>query len=198
MPKNIHVVSLSAPDQIPPETPSERDEFEQVKEAVEKEEEELQPEIIEEPKPKPKRKPAAKKTIELVVEETQNEIIEEPKPKRKPATKKINVKVEPLIEEKPIEIIEEKKDDLVNCPKCEKQMSKRTLRYNHKTCPGTKIIRDEIPVKKREKPKVVDDKPIYIPEEIIENEVKKRIQDKLTQKIRLKEEKIKKLSSFIA
>ena len=198
MPKNIHVVNLSAPDQIPPETQSEKDEFEQVKEAVEREEEELQPEIIEEPKPKPKRKPAAKKAIEPVVEETQNEIIEEPKPKRKPATKKINVKVEPLIEEKPIEIIEEKKDDLVNCPKCEKQMTKRTLRYNHKTCPGMKIIRDEIPVKKREKPKVVDDQPIYTPEEIIKNGIKKRTQDKLTQKIRLKEEKIKKLSSFIA
>ena len=61
-----------------------------------------------------------------------------------------------------------------------------------------KIIRDEIPVKKREKPKAVDNQPIYIPEEIIENEVKKRIQDKLTQKIKLKEEKIKKLSSLIA
>ena len=199
MPKNIHVVNLSSHDQLPPETSPEKDEFEQVKEAVEKEEEEQQPEIIEEPQPKPKRKPATKKTItDPVVEETQNEIIEEPKPKRKPATKKINVKVEPVIEEKPVEIIEEKKDDLVNCPKCEKQMTKRTLRYNHKTCPGMKVIRDEIPVKKREKPQVVNDKPIYIPEEIIENEVKKRIQDKLTQKIRLKEEKIKKLSSFIA
>ena len=66
-------------------------------------------------------------------------------------------------------------------------MSKRTLRYNHKTCPGMKIIRDEIPVKKREKPKVVEEQPIInIPEEIIENEVKKRIQDKLTQRIKLK------------
>ena len=54
MPKNIHVVNLSSHDQLPPETPPEKDEFEQVKEAVEKEEEEQQPEIIEEPKPKPK------------------------------------------------------------------------------------------------------------------------------------------------
>ena len=46
MPKNIHVVNLSSHDQLPPETPPEKDEFEQVKEAVEREEEEQQPEII--------------------------------------------------------------------------------------------------------------------------------------------------------
>jgi hypothetical protein len=102
--KKIHIVNLSSHDQLPPETQTEKDEFEQVKEAVEKEEEQ-QPEIIEEPQPKPKRKPAAKKTNI----EPQNEIVEEPKPKRKPAAKKINVKVEPIVEEKPPEIIEEKK-----------------------------------------------------------------------------------------
>ena len=75
-------------------------------------------------------------------------------------------------------------------------LTKRTLRYNHKTCPGKKIDRNGIPVKKREK--TVVEKNISIPEEIIEKEINKRIQDKLLQKIRVKEEKIKKLSSQFA
>ena len=53
-------------------------------------------------------------------------------------------------------------EQLVKCPNCEKQMTKRTLRYNHKTCPGKKIDINEIPVKKIEK-KLVETN-ISIPE----------------------------------
>ena len=74
--------------------------------------------------------------------------------------------------------------ELVECPKCHKQMSKRTLRYDHdKTCKGAPIKREDIPVQKRVK-KVTSPKQtatqqeIIIPEHIIEQEVKKRIQIK--------------------
>jgi hypothetical protein len=93
-------------------------------------------------------------------------------------------------------------------------MTKRTLRYDHeKSCPGEKIDRDKMPVKRRApikkevsepKQEVVETKPqtINIPEEIIEQEVRKRIQnsvqDRIQQKMELKEEKIKRLSAHIA
>lgn len=90
-------------------------------------------------------------------------------------------------------------------------MSKRTLRYDHdKTCKGAPVKREDIPVKKRIKktssPKQIskpkENQEIIIPEHIIEQEVKKRIQssvqDRIQQKMKLKEERIKKLSAQIA
>jgi len=95
--------------------------------------------------------------------------------------------------------------ELVKCEKCEKEMTKRTLRYDHeKTCKGAPIRREDVPVQKRVK-KVNSPKqsvPIVIPEDVIEQEVKKRIQasvqDRIQQRIKLKEEKIKRLSAHIA
>ena len=180
MPKKIHVVDLSAPgekvEEVESDSNDDKDEVSQIKEAIKIEEEEQQQQI-EEPKPKPKRKAAAKKIKVEPIIEPEPEPVKEPEPEPEPK-------------------VETKIDELVKCPNCEKQMTKRTLRYNHKTCPGKKIDRNEIPVKKREK--TVVEKNISIPEEIIEKEVNKRIQDKLLQKIRVKEEKIKKLSSQIA
>ena len=102
--------------------------------------------------------------------------------------------------------------ELVNCPKCKKEMTKRTLRYDHeKTCPGEPIVKEAIPVKRRapvKKEKEVEKKPeevktpTEIPNEIIEREVNKRLtmtaQERLQQRMRLKDEKIKKLASQIA
>ena len=182
MPKKIHVVDLSAPgekvEEVESDNNDDKDEVSQIKEAIKiEEEEEEQQQQIEEPKPKPKRKAAAKKIKVEPIIEPEPEPVKEPEPEPEPK-------------------VETKIDELVKCPNCEKQMTKRTLRYNHKTCPGKKIDRNEIPVKKREK--TVVETNISIPEEIIEKEVNKRIQDKLLQKIRVKEEKIKKLSSQIA
>ena len=143
--------------------------------------------------------------------------------KKKAAPKKVEQSVvEPVVEpviEPPKEEKKTKTIEQVECPKCHKMMSKRTLRYDHpKTCPGEKVDREKIPVKKRikkvESPsdsrylREVESKPepvkttINIPEEIIEQEVKKRIQntvnDRIQQRIKQKEEKIKKLSAHIA
>ena len=81
----------------------------------------------------------------------------------------------------------------VECPKCEKPMTKTTLRYHHeKSCSGEKINREDIPVKKR----VVKDK---IPE-VIEPKLDKTAlyRERLNQQIKIKKEAIKKLATHIA
>ena len=202
MPKQINVVSLSdikPVEENDVDTNNDIDERNQITEAI-KEEEELSPpedvKPMEVEKPKPKRKPAPKKA--KVVEEVApviETVVEEVKP-------------EPVVEQPPKKI---KTLELVKCEKCGKEMTKRTLRYDHdKTCKGAPIKREDIPVQKRVKklaspkqtPAVVATVPsATVPEgveHVIEREVNKRIQDRLLQKVRVKEEKIKKLAALIA
>ena len=217
---------------------SNNDELNQIKEAI-KEEEKLQP--TEEVKPKPKRKPAQKKIKEVVVVEesskesppikgadkTEQSSVESPKEEQLPSgvlgSTNESPKDESLKNEPPQETPKKTKTiEQVECPKCHKLMSRRTLRYDHdKTCPGEKIDREKIPVKKRIKKEVmkhIDTSTVLnVPEEIIEQlpqgvlgrdvehlvelEVKKRIQntvnEKINQRIKQKEEKIKKLAAQI-
>ena len=196
MPKKINVVSLS--DIKPTEendtnVVDSNDERNQITEAIKEEEalnppEEVQP--MEEVKAKPKRKPPAKKAkvieeVPQVVEPVIEPVVEV---KEETTPKKVNML------------------ELVKCEKCNKEMIKRTLRYDHdKTCKGAPIKREDVPVQKRVK-KVVEDKQsppqVVIPEHIIEQEIKKRIQstvqDRVQQRMKLKEERIKKLSAHIA
>ena len=198
MPKKINVVSLS--DIKPAEEDSEEikndnDERNQITEAIKEEEalnppEEVNPTVIDtqEAKPKPKRKAAPKKI----------KVVEEAAPIPEPVVESIP---EPTPEpQKKVKTLE-----LVKCDKCNKEMTKRTLRYDHpKTCKGAPINREEIPVQKRTKqaspPKTVQ--PTVINDDIIEQEVKKRIQnsiqDRLQMKLKQKEERIKKLAEKIA
>jgi hypothetical protein len=57
-------------------------------------------------------------------------------------------------------------------------MTKRTLRYDHpKTCKGAPINREDIPVQKRVKPPTAQkavEQPTQIPNDIIEQEIKKK------------------------
>jgi len=196
MPKKINVVSLSdiKPTEEDVSIGDSNDERTQITEAIKEEEalnppEEVQP--MEEVKAKPKRKPPAKKA--KVTEETVQPIpesIPEPIPEVKEETPPKKVKTL----------------ELVKCEKCNKEMTKRTLRYDHdKTCKGAPIKREDVPVQKRVK-KVVEEKQpppqVVIPEHIIEQEIKKRIQstvqDRVQQRMKLKEERIKKLSAHIA
>ena len=83
---------------------------------------------------------------------------------------------------------------MVDCEKCGKQMTKTTLRYHHdKTCPGEKVNKEELPVKKR----VVKDK---IPPVVIEPKPDKATtyKDRLNEQIKIKKESIKKLATNIA
>ena len=170
MPKKIHVVDLSAPgekvEEVESDSNDDKDEVSQIKEAIKIEEEEEQQQQIEEPKPKPKRKAAAKKIKVEPIIEPEPEPVKEPEPEPEPK-------------------VETKIDELVKCPNCEKQMTKRTLRYNHKTCPGKKIDRNEIPVKRREtqqKEEVKTNEINNIPEEIIINHMRKEREKKQQEK----------------
>jgi len=145
-------------------------------------------------KEKKVRKPRATKK-NIIVEEVKpiEEVIEEVKPI-------VIEEVKPVEEEQPPKKV--RTQELVECQKCSKQMTKKTLRYFHeKTCPGVVIDKETLPVKKRNiKKENVNN--INIPEEVIENEVKKRIeyryQEKIKEIIKKKEENIKKLAAHIA
>ena len=213
MGKKINVVSLSHINDVEEssnEPSNDEQQLNEIKEEIKKEEEVKPIEVVEEVKPKPKRQTTQAKS----------ELLSSNKVRAKPPTKKpkvIEEVYEPVVEtvvEQPVkEEAPEKKVktlELVKCEKCGKEMTKRTLRYDHpKTCPGEKIEREKIPVKRRApiKKETVVEKPaqpvpLNVPEEIIEQEVKKRIQntiqDRMQQRLKLKEEKIKKLATQIA
>ena len=134
------------------------------------------------------------------------------KAKRKAQPKKIQVKEieEVKLEEKIVpNILEESKESMeepkkkvktleqVKCNTCEKDMTKRTLRYHHK-CPGEVIKREEIPVKKRVKKETKQDttkEEIKAPEKpILTNTYHERLQKALEKR----HENIQKLASQIA
>jgi hypothetical protein len=93
--------------------------------------------------------------------------------------------------------------ELVSCPDCKKDMSKKTLRYSHeKNCTGKPVVREEVPVKRRapiktSKPKEVIEQYVSIPEEIIQQELNKRVKEQKEARIRAKDERIKKLAMSI-
>ena len=88
-------------------------------------------EEVPKPKTKAKSKPRPKKQPIKIEEEVKEEIKEEPKPEVKPE------KVKKVVE-------------LVPCPKCNKMLSQKSLRYSHeKNCPGEVVKTEELPVKRR-------------------------------------------------
>ena len=137
--------------------------------------------------PKPKRKPSTKKIIEAEPVEDIEDI--KPKAKRKPKKEIIVEDLTPAPVEETPEPVEKKNIktlEQVDCPKCEKPMTKTTLRYHHdKSCPGEKIKREDIPVKKRVS------KPV---ENIVVNPYKELINEHM----RMKKDSIKKLANHIA
>ena len=145
----------------------------------------LPPDEVKEVKVKAKRKAQPKKIqvkeIEVKLEEqTPINIPEEPKESTEEATK-----------EKKVKTLEQ-----VKCDTCEKEMTKRTLRYHHK-CPGEVIKREEIPVKKRVKKETKQDTPkeeIKAPEKpTLTNTYHERLQRALEKR----HENIQKLASQI-
>ena len=198
----IHIVNLSmeAPtpsmDEPENEVPDLNERKEEIKqeEEVKKEEPMSEPPPEETPKPKRKAAPRKKKPIE------EEKPVEEAKPIEE--TKQVEEKT--VEENKPVK--KTKTVELVKCEKCEKELTKRTLRYDHeKTCPGEPIKRENIPVKRRTpiKKNVPEEETISaIPNEVIEQEVKKRIQnisqERIQQRLKMKDERIKKLSAQIA
>ena len=192
------------------------DTFSKIKSVVEAESVEVKPK----PKRKPSKKDITAEPVEaepvedkpklrrstkkIIVEPVEPELVDiediKPKPKAKIKPKK-EIIVEDLsapVEELPAPVEELPKKNIktleqVECPKCEKPMTKTTLRYHHdKSCSGEKINREDIPVKKR----VVKDN---IPE-VIEPKLDKSAlyRERLNQQMQIKKEAIKKLATHIA
>ena len=191
MGKKINVVNLNGFEATAPteEQPTnEVDEMSKIKEEVKNNEPPvpLEAEPTEppptDPPPKPKRKPpSAGKNKEV-----KEEII-------LPPTQPTPEEVEVTQPDKKIKTVE-----LVSCPDCKKDMSKKTLRYSHeKNCTGKPVVREEVPVKRRapvktSKPKEVIEQYVSIPEEIIQQELNKRVKEQKEARIRAKDERIKK------
>ena len=165
--------------------------------------------------PKPKSKPRAKPRTKKAPIEVMPEIKEEPKkePKEEPKEEPKNGKVKKVVE-------------LVKCPKCDKMMSQKSLRYTHEqNCKGEVVKTEDLPVKRRvkkeqDKPEVSlnqpvkldnDKKEIYkkivnhnvsnkhetdIPEEL-KQEVMKTIQ-RTQLRMKMKEDNLNKLKMQIA
>lgn len=210
MPRKIKVVDLEKAEQPPPpeEIVVEFDDFSKIKNEVnnidtyDDKNENNDVEIIDSSNNEKKvRKPRAPKK-NIIVEEVKP--IEDEKPIVIEEVKPVVIdEVKPIEEEKPSKKI--RTQELETCPKCSKQMTKKTLRYFHeKSCPGVVIDKEALPVKKRTIKKDSNENVnnINIPEEVIENEVKKRIEyryhEKIKEKLKKKEETIKKLAAQIA
>ena len=179
------------------------DTFSKIKSVVEAESVELKPK----PKRKPSKKDITDEPVEaepvedkpklrrstkkIIVEPVEPELVDiedikpKPKAKRKPKKESIVEDLSAPVEELPAPVEELPKKNIktleqVECPKCEKPMTKTTLRYHHdKSCSGEKINREDIPVKKR----VVKDK---IPE-VIEPKLDKSAlyRERLTQQMKI-------------
>ena len=132
MPKKINVVSLSSVKDGRSPTGSKTCEVEIISEYTNEEQQLHQ--IKEETKKEEDATP-----VDEVVDDVQPvEAKPKPKPKRKPAVKKVKEEIE-VVEQPKEEPKKTKTVELVECPRCFKEMTKRTLRYDHdKTCAGQK------------------------------------------------------------
>ena len=113
------------------------------------------------------------------------DVVEQPKEEPKEEPKEV-----PQTDSSPTKQKIKKVVELVNCPKCDKQLSEKSLRYSHeKSCPGQKIDRSEIPVKRRSKsvPPPIDRQPEAQQEKTIEQ----LIMTKRQQMINAKQERHK-------
>ena len=195
-------MNLNSFETTTPEQPTnDAAEMSNIKDDIQKETPEPTPEPtpIVEPKAKPKRRPAKKKVEEVKEEVIPPSIPVEVKVEQEPVVKQ-EVKQEEKKEPKKIKIVE-----LVSCPHRKKEMSKKTLRYSHeKNCTGKPVVREEIPVKRRDPVKVKPpappeekDKYISIPEEVIQQEINRRVREQKDARIKAKEDRIKKLAMNI-
>ena len=179
--------------------------------------------IEEEPKPKSKSKPRAKKPPVEVMQAVQEEIKDEPNISLTQVGEqdKTNISLnqvvkqeqsreEPKQDNQPIKEKIKKEIELVKCPRCDKLMQAKSLRYTHEAnCKGIIPIKtEERPVKRREPKEIKQDIKQYNNQDIkqnssiivdpeIQNIILKTIENqKLKQKA--KEDNFKKLISKIA
>ena len=131
-------------------------------------------------KTKVKAKAKATKDIEPVVETVVEPVVEP--------------LVEPLVEP----IVEPVVKQMVECPRCLRKLTPKGLQYSHK-CPADKVVKPEPAPRIIERiiekePRIIREKPDYnnIPEEIIQNEIRKRQTSQKEQRAIKKEQSMKK------
>ena len=216
MPKKIKVVDVASNNEInEDEKPTDNIAFPSGEASNEEDNNILSDGVIndieEEPKPKakPRAKPRAKKPQVEVMQVIKEEIKDEPNISLNQVVKQ-EPKEEPNIDDKPIKEKIKKEIELVKCPRCDKLMQAKSLRYTHESnCKGIIPIKtEERPVKRREPREIKQETKQDIKQDIkqnnsiivdteIQNLILKTIENqKLKQKNR--EEKFKKLTSNIA
>jgi hypothetical protein len=154
MPKKIKVVDVVSEEvkneEPEPSANEEVNDIEPINDSFPQNDEKLNeeplPDIEDTPKPKtkPKAKPRTKKTPievmpEIKEEETLPKNIDESQITQQVKEEPKNDKVKKVIEQ-------------VKCPKCDKMMSSKSLRYTHEqNCKGAVVKTEELPVKRRTK-----------------------------------------------
>ena len=109
-------------------------------------------------------------------------VVMKTKPKARAKAKPEPIPVlEPVKEEPPVEEVKPIVKELIPCPRCGKQLTEKGLRYSHK-CPADKVLKTEQAVSIIER--IIEKEPIIIkeeadydniPEEILQNEIRKRM-----------------------
>ena len=93
--------------------------------------------VVETPASKPRAKPRSKKPLPEAPIEPAQEVKQEVEEIKEPSVEKIKIK----------KVVEQ-----VQCPKCDKLMSQKSLRYSHEeNCKGKVVKTEEQPVKRRTK-----------------------------------------------
>ena len=126
--------------------------------------------------PKPKARAKAKPRIKKVPIEVMPEIKEEPKQEPLP-TKSDESQITPQEETKTEKV--KKVIEQVKCPKCDKLMNSKSLRYTHEqNCKGAVIKTEELPVKRRPK-KEPATQPVELNQTVQQDNDKKDIYKKI-------------------
>ena len=128
-------------------------------------------------------------------------VVMKTKPKARAKAKPTPIPVlEPVKEEPPVEEVKPIVKELIPCPRCGKKLTEKGLRYSHK-CPADKVLKTEQAVSIIER--IIEKEPIIIkeeadynniPEEILQNEIRKRMSNAREYRVLRQKENIKRLA----
>ena len=128
-------------------------------------------------------------------------VVMKTKPKARAKAKPEPIPVlEPVKEEPPVEEVKPIVKELIPCPRCGKKLTEKGLRYSHK-CPADKVLKTEQAVSVIER--IIEKEPIIIkeeadynniPEEILQNEIRKRMSNAREHRALRQKENIRRLA----
>ena len=128
-------------------------------------------------------------------------VVMKTKPKARAKAKPEPIPVlEPVKEEPPVEEVKPIVKELIPCPRCGKKLTEKGLRYSHK-CPADKVLKTEQAVSIIER--IIEKEPIIIkeeadynniPEEILQNEIRKIMSNAREHRVLRQKENMKRLA----